>query len=75
MLDPRWRKVLRDLWLHKSRTVLVVLAIAAGIAGAGAVLNTWALVRRVTREQYLASNPASAADATACARFDAPSLR
>ena len=60
MLDPRWRKVLRDLWLHKSRTVLVVLAIAAGIAGAGAVLNTWALVRRVTREQYLASNPASA---------------
>lgn len=60
MLDPRWRKVLRDLWLHKSRTVLVVLAIATGIAGAGAVLNTWALMRRVTREQYLASNPAHA---------------
>jgi putative ABC transport system permease protein len=60
MLDPRWCKVLRDLWLHKSRTVLVVLAIAAGIAGAGAVLNTWALVRRVTREQFLVSHPASA---------------
>ncbi|HXV86014.1 MAG TPA: ABC transporter permease, partial [Gemmatimonadales bacterium] len=48
------------LWLHKSRTLLVVLAIAVGIVGAGAVLNTWALVRRVTRESFLASHPASA---------------
>lgn len=60
MLDPRWRKVVRDLWLHRSRTLLVVLAIAVGIIGAGSVLNTWALLRRVTREGYLATNPASA---------------
>jgi len=60
VLSPRWRKVLRDLWLHKSRTLLVVLAIAIGVAGAGSVLNTWALIQRVTREGYLASNPASA---------------
>src|SRR5512145_1204382 len=60
MLRPRWRKVLRDVWLHRSRTTLVILAIGAGIGGAGTVLDTWALVRRVTREQYLASNPASA---------------
>ncbi len=60
MPSPRWRKVLRDAWLHKSRTMLVALAIAAGIAGAGAVLNAWALVRLVTREEFLASNPASA---------------
>lgn len=60
MPSPRWRKVLRDVWLHKSRTTLVVLAIAIGIIGAGSVLDTWSLLRRVTREEYRASNPPSA---------------
>lgn len=60
MLDPRWRKVLRDAWLHRSRTTLVVLAIAIALAGAGSILDTWALVQRATREGYRASNPASA---------------
>ncbi len=60
MLKPRWRKVLRDVWHHKARTLLVVLAIAIGIVGAGAVLNTWSLLRRVTRDGYLATNPVSA---------------
>lgn len=60
MADTRVMKVVRDVWLHRSRTVLVVLAIAVGMLGAGAVLDTWALLRRVTRDQFLASNPASA---------------
>jgi putative ABC transport system permease protein len=60
MLSPRWRKVVRDVWLHKSRTILVVLAISIGIIGAGAVLNKWALLRTVTRGEFSASNPASA---------------
>jgi putative ABC transport system permease protein len=52
--------VARDLRVHASRTVLVVLAIAMGLIGAGSVLDTWSLVRQVTREEFLASNPASA---------------
>ena len=56
----RWRKVYRDLALHKSRTALVAAAIGIGIAGAGAVLDTWALVRGGTRQEYGASDPASA---------------
>lgn len=60
MLSPRWRKVVRDVWLHKSRTFLVVLAISIGIVGAGSVLNTWSLLRRVTSQEFQASNPASA---------------
>ena len=60
MLEPRWRKVCRDAALHKARTFLVVVAIAVGITGAGSILNAWALVRRVTRESYLASDPAAA---------------
>jgi putative ABC transport system permease protein len=60
MPSPRWTKILRDLWLHKARTLLVVSAIAVGIAGAGSVLNTRALLRRVIDEQFAATNPPSA---------------
>jgi len=81
-LAPRWRKVGRDAWQHKPRTALVVLAIAIGILGAGTVLNTWSLLRRVTHGEYLASNPASATlradslDAALLARIQAlPAVR
>ncbi len=30
-LDPRWQKVVRDLWGNKARTALVVLSIAVGV--------------------------------------------
>jgi putative ABC transport system permease protein len=60
MLSPRWRKIARDAWLHKSRTALVILAIALGITGAGAVLDTWSLLRRATESEFLATRPASA---------------
>jgi putative ABC transport system permease protein len=60
MFSPRWRKVIRDVWLHKPRTFMVVMAISIGIIGAGSVLNTWSLIRSATRDQYRASNPASA---------------
>ncbi len=72
-LAPRWRKVLRDVWRHKPRTLLVVLAITIGILGAGAVLDAWSLVRRGTRSEYQASNPAAATlkiDSTDAALLD-----
>jgi putative ABC transport system permease protein len=60
MIAPRWAKVGRDLTVHLPRTVLVALAIAASLAGAGTILTSWALIRRTTHEGYLASNPAFA---------------
>jgi putative ABC transport system permease protein len=60
MLEPRWRKVWRDAWMHRARTILVVVAIALGLVGAGSILNAWALVQRATKEGYLASDPAAA---------------
>ena len=59
-VPPRWRKVLRDVWLHKPRALLVVLAIVVGVVGAGTVLNTWGLIRVATRDEYRSSNPPSA---------------
>lgn len=50
----------RDGWLHRGRSVSVVLAIVVGLAGAGTVLDAWSLLRRVTRDEYLSTNPASA---------------
>src|SRR5260370_15356318 len=60
VLSPRWRKMLRDTWLHKARTLLVVIAVAIGMVGAGALLDAWALVERATAESFLASHPPSA---------------
>lgn len=60
LLDPRWRKVGRDLTQHRLRSALVVLALATALAAAGTVLVTWALVRVATVEGYRASLPASA---------------
>jgi len=59
-LRPRWRKMLRDTGLHKARTLLVVIAVATGMIGAGALLDAWALVERATAESFLASHPPSA---------------
>lgn len=60
MASTRWRKVLRDSWLHRGRTALVIVAIVVSLAGAGVILNAWALVEVATREGFDASHPASA---------------
>lgn len=58
--DLRWRKMLRDAWVHRARTALVAAALAIGLVAAGALLDTWALTQRVTDETFHASNPVSA---------------
>ncbi|MCK6625783.1 MAG: FtsX-like permease family protein [Anaerolineae bacterium] len=60
MLRPRWRKVLRDLWLNKIRTVLVVLSIAVGVFAVGTIFTSQIILSRDLTEAYLATNPASA---------------
>jgi putative ABC transport system permease protein len=55
-----WRKALADLRGQGAHTVLVVLAIALGIAGFGSVLSTYAVLTRELNAGYLATNPASA---------------
>ncbi|MBI3349469.1 MAG: ABC transporter permease [Burkholderiales bacterium] len=50
----------RDLWQHRARSGLVVLAVALGLTAAGTILNAWALVERATDLGYRASLPVSA---------------
>jgi putative ABC transport system permease protein len=59
-LKPRWRKVLRDLWLNKNRTIVVVLSIAVGVFAVGTIASSQIILSRDLRATYLASKPAHA---------------
>ena len=54
------RKVFRDLVREKGRSVLVIAAMAMGIAAFVAVLASYAILTRALNAGYLATNPASA---------------
>jgi putative ABC transport system permease protein len=56
MLDPRWQKVARDLWAHKSRTVLVVLSIAVGVVSFAGLLIARAAVTSNLDDDYGSAN-------------------
>lgn len=52
-----WKKILRDLSLNKTRTVLAVLSTAVGVFALGFVINMSDVMNRSIREQSLASMP------------------
>jgi putative ABC transport system permease protein len=59
MSSTRWRKVVRDLWANKTRTLLVLLSIAVGVTAIGMVMVSQIIVDRSLPEAYSAVNPAS----------------
>ena len=59
-MNTLWLKTLRDLWLFKARTLLVVLAIAVGTAAVGMSVTSLIVLRRDLREGYARTNPAHA---------------
>jgi putative ABC transport system permease protein len=60
MIRPRWRKVLRDLWANKTRTLLVVLSISVGVFAVGTTASTWVMLSEDLSTDYAAINPSSA---------------
>ena len=60
MIAPRWRKVLRDIFLYSSRSLLAVLAMAAGLFEIGALLYKYAVLQPVLSTMYEKTHPASA---------------
>jgi len=59
-MNTLWLKTLRDLWLFKGRTLLVVLAIAVGTAAVGVCVTSLIVLRNDLRDGYAATNPAHA---------------
>jgi putative ABC transport system permease protein len=57
MLNPRWYKVIRDLFSNKTRTILVVLAIAVGIFAFGSVYITEDVLVADMNAEYAAIHP------------------
>lgn len=62
--DLQLRKILRDLWSNKARTLLVILTIGIGVYAVDVVSRSWMLLSNNLSENYLAVSPASATIAT-----------
>ena len=56
-INPRWRKVLRDVLGNKTRTVLVVLSIAVGVAAIGMVTGSHVVMSNDLPTGYAQINP------------------
>jgi putative ABC transport system permease protein len=59
-LNLRTRKVLRDIWSNKARTLLVIASIAMGLLAMSTVFRAQAILARDVQESLVASNPAGA---------------
>ena len=58
MIPTPWRKVLRDIWVNRARTALIVLTIAAGVFAIGTIGATALTIQRQVPAQYQAIQPA-----------------
>lgn len=57
---PRWRKVFNEIWVNKTRTILVALSLAVGVFTVSFLINAESLLRTAFDRQYAASAPSSA---------------
>jgi putative ABC transport system permease protein len=60
MFGTRWRKVVRDLWSNRTRTVLVILSIAVGIFAVGTVQILRTVILSELKAIYVATNASQA---------------
>jgi putative ABC transport system permease protein len=58
-MQPRWHKVLADLWGNKTRTILTALTIAVGLFAVGFVTNITNIMLPDMNADYQAVNPHS----------------
>ncbi|MGB7537556.1 MAG: FtsX-like permease family protein [Anaerolineales bacterium] len=55
-----FHKLLRDLWGHRTRTLLVLLSLTIGIFAVAVVSDSYAILLREMNENYLRTDPSSA---------------
>jgi len=70
MRSLRWKKVVRDLWINRSRSLLAVLAMTVGMIGVSAVLCAYSILVRELDANYMRTNPASATIVTEAVNDD-----
>ena len=57
-MNVRAKKILRDVWLNKARSLLIILAVAIGVAAFGLMLTGRIVLEENLRDVYTATNPA-----------------
>jgi len=60
MMAPRWRKAIRDIGERPGRSLLAVIAMAAGVSALGAMVFKYAILHPVLSNMYSDTRPASA---------------
>ena len=58
VIPTRWVKIIKDIWSYKSRSILVILSIAVGVAAVGMINNAAIMIQRDLYGEYAAGNPA-----------------
>jgi putative ABC transport system permease protein len=58
-MRPSWQKVLADLWINKTRTLLVVASIAVGVFAIGTIASTYVILSEDIRVSYANAQPAN----------------
>ncbi len=59
VMRPSWQKVLADLWINKTRTLLVVASIAVGVFAIGAIASTYVILSEDISVSYSSAQPAN----------------
>lgn len=59
MLSPRWKKVVHDLRMNRSRTFFVIASVAVGIYAVSVILGGRGILLREFDQSYKASDPAA----------------
>lgn len=59
-MSVQTQKILRDLWVNKSRSLLIILAVAIGVAAFGLMLSGRIVLEENLRDVYAATKPAHA---------------
>jgi putative ABC transport system permease protein len=59
-MSVRRAKILRDLMVNKSRSLLIILAVAIGVAAFGLMISGRIVLEKNLRDVYAATNPAHA---------------
>jgi putative ABC transport system permease protein len=57
-IHARWAKILKDMWGNRSRSLLVILSIAVGVASVGMITNASRIIKRDLYGSYQAGHPA-----------------
>lgn len=59
-IPTRWTKIFKDMWGNKTRSLLVIVSIAVGVAAIGMIRTGQAAIENDLYEPFAQTNPASA---------------